>query len=69
MIVKTRVCEYFFLNKPNCIIIFTNFHIHMSGGGWMICHFSIIRAHFGFCELNFIVLFKIRENYDTVWFI
>ena len=25
------------------------FHISLIGGGWMICHFSIIQVHFVFC--------------------
>ena len=28
-------------------------------GGWMICHFSIIRDHFVFCKLNFVLFFFI----------
>ena len=39
------------------------------GGGWMICHFSIVRVHFVFCQLNFIILFLFLIKYYYILFI
>ena len=44
-------------------------YIVMSGGGLMICHFSIIEVHFVFCQFNFIVLFPFLIKYYHILFI
>ena len=43
--------------------------LELIGGGWMICHFSIVQVHFAFCQSNFILLFPFLMKYYHILFI
>ena len=62
-------------NFPNYLLVTDSMShgeyvlLTVHGGGWMICHFSIVQVQFVFCQLNFIVLLLFLINYYNILFI